>query len=155
MTSVSSIWMMYWYTALVKCYLGHLKLIFQKIKESGLKLKHWKCSLFKRHLQYLGHLISGESTYHLKKAWNNTWFSTPQRSNWNKTYNGTSFLLQKSFANVSDIVKPLIEPTNKNTAFNWNPHCEQHRHHQRNTDQQSNIDISRPKWALCLFYTCF
>ena len=41
-------------------HLEHLKMIFQKIREAGLKLKLSKCAISKRHLQYLGHLISGE-----------------------------------------------------------------------------------------------
>ena len=45
----------------------HLKMIFQKIREAGLKLKLSKCAFFKRHFKYLGHLISGEGIYPLKK----------------------------------------------------------------------------------------
>ena len=48
-------------------HLEHLKLIFEKIREAGLKLKLSKCKFFKRHLQYLGHLISGEGIYLLKE----------------------------------------------------------------------------------------
>ena len=37
-------------------HLEHLKLIFQKIRETGLKLKLSKYAFFKRHLQYFGYL---------------------------------------------------------------------------------------------------
>ena len=39
-------------------HLEHLKMIFLRIRK-GLKLKLSKYAFFKRHLQYLGHLISG------------------------------------------------------------------------------------------------
>ena len=48
-------------------HLQHLKIIFQRIREVGLKLKLSKFAFFKRHLQYLGHLISGEGIYPLKE----------------------------------------------------------------------------------------
>ena len=44
-------------------HLEHLKMIFQNIREAGLKLKLSKCAFFKRQLQYLGHLIAGEGIY--------------------------------------------------------------------------------------------
>ena len=47
-------------------HLQHLKIIFMNIKEAMLKLKLPKCAFFKRHLQYLGHLFSGERIYPLR-----------------------------------------------------------------------------------------
>ena len=41
-------------------HLEHLRIIFQKLKEAGLKFKRSKCDFMKRHIQYLGHLISPE-----------------------------------------------------------------------------------------------
>ena len=39
-------------------HLEHLRIIFQHLKEAGLKLKRSKCDFIKRHIQYLGYLIS-------------------------------------------------------------------------------------------------
>ena len=39
-------------------HLEHLKIIFQRLKEARLKLKQSKCDFIKKHIQYLGHLIS-------------------------------------------------------------------------------------------------
>ena len=39
-------------------HLEHLKIIFQRLKEVGLKLKRYKCDFLKTQIQYLGHLIS-------------------------------------------------------------------------------------------------
>ena len=41
-------------------HLEHLRIIFQRLKAAGLKLKRSKCDFMKRHIQYLGHLISPE-----------------------------------------------------------------------------------------------
>ena len=41
-------------------HLEHLKIIFQRLKEAGLKLKQSKCDFMKRQIQYLGHLISSD-----------------------------------------------------------------------------------------------
>ena len=39
-------------------HLEHLRIIFQRLKEAGLKLKRSKCDFMKTQIQYLGHLIS-------------------------------------------------------------------------------------------------
>ena len=41
-------------------HLEHLESIFNRLREAGLKLKLQKGSFFKKHIQYLGHLISDE-----------------------------------------------------------------------------------------------
>ena len=43
-----------------KEHLEHLEEIFRRLKAAGLKLKLEKCCFFKKHIQYLGHLISAE-----------------------------------------------------------------------------------------------
>ena len=48
-------------------HLKHIRFIFQKLKEAGLKLKESKSDFFKKEIHYLGHLISEkESTHYLK-----------------------------------------------------------------------------------------
>ena len=39
-------------------HLQHLEIIFQRLREAGLKLKWSKCSFIKLHIEYLGHVIS-------------------------------------------------------------------------------------------------
>ena len=38
-------------------HLQHLEIIFQGLREAGLKLKWSECSFMKLHIEYLGHLI--------------------------------------------------------------------------------------------------
>ena len=44
----------------MKTHLEHMRIIFKRLKEANLKLKESKCSFLKVHIQYLGHIISGE-----------------------------------------------------------------------------------------------
>ena len=37
-----------------------MRQLFQRLREADLKLNREKCNFFKSHIQYLGHLISGE-----------------------------------------------------------------------------------------------
>ena len=39
-------------------HLQHLEIIFERLREAGLKLKWSKCSFMKLHIEYLCHLIS-------------------------------------------------------------------------------------------------
>ena len=41
-------------------HLVHLEKIFKKLQEAGLKIKLQQYCFFKKHIQYLGHLISDE-----------------------------------------------------------------------------------------------
>ena len=48
------------YSRSEKEHLEHLEEIFTRLKRAGLKLKLEKCCFFKKHIQYLGHLISAD-----------------------------------------------------------------------------------------------
>ena len=44
----------------VPTHLVHMRQLFQRLRKADLKLNREKCNFFKSHIQYLGHLISGE-----------------------------------------------------------------------------------------------
>ena len=46
-------------------HIRHIEVIFQKLKEAGLKLKESKCDFFKKEIHYLGHLVSDKGIYPL------------------------------------------------------------------------------------------
>ena len=48
------------YSSEVETHLEHLRKVFLRLREAKLKLKASKCSFFKKHIQYLGHLVSGD-----------------------------------------------------------------------------------------------
>ena len=46
------------YSATFQQHLEHLRLVFQRLKRHGIKVKAFKCHLFKREISYLGWIIS-------------------------------------------------------------------------------------------------
>ena len=44
----------------VLCYTTHLRTLFKRLRSTDLKLKKVKCNFLKKHIQYLGYIISGE-----------------------------------------------------------------------------------------------
>ena len=38
----------------------HLRVLFERLQTADLKLKEVKCNFLKKHIQYLGHTVSGE-----------------------------------------------------------------------------------------------
>ena len=50
-------------------HLEHLEIVFSRLREAGLKMKHSKCDFFKSEIHYLGHLISPEGISPLPNNW--------------------------------------------------------------------------------------
>ena len=44
----------------METHLQHLRTLFERLRKADLKLKEVKCNFLKKHIQYLGHIISGE-----------------------------------------------------------------------------------------------
>ena len=44
----------------METHLKHLRMLFERLRSADLKLKEVKCNFLKKHIQYLGHFISGE-----------------------------------------------------------------------------------------------
>ena len=44
----------------MKTHLKHLRILFERLRSADLKLKEVKCNFLKKHIQYMGHIISGE-----------------------------------------------------------------------------------------------
>ena len=51
----------------MKLHLEHLRLLFERLRITDLKLKEVKCNFLKRHIQYLGHIVLGEGITPLLK----------------------------------------------------------------------------------------
>ena len=50
-------------------HLEHLRKLFIKLREADLKLKEVKCNFLKKHIQYLGHIISGKGITPMPENW--------------------------------------------------------------------------------------
>ena len=94
-------------------------MIYLKIREAGLKLKLSKCAVLKRHLDYLGHLISGEGIYPLKKRCSLLVNLAPHGDVIETRLNIELASYYKISANFSDTVKLLTDLTKKSPISNW------------------------------------
>ena len=84
------------YSRSEKEHLEHLEEIFIRLKAAGLKPKLEKCCFFKKHIQYLGHLISADGIQPLpEKTRKYSQDASTKKSKGGKTVSWTSGLLQK------------------------------------------------------------
>ena len=106
-------------------HLQHLEEIFERLRKAGLKLKLQKCSFFKRHMQYLGHLISDEGIQPLlEKLESIAKMAVPMNAKQVKQFLGLVGYYRKFVPRFSDIARPLTQLTRKNEGFNWSTECD-------------------------------
>ena len=82
------------YSRLEKEHLEHLEEIFGRLKAAGLKLKLKKCCFFKKHMQYLSHLISAEGIQPLPEKLENSKNASPKEPKRSETISWTCRILQ-------------------------------------------------------------
>ena len=102
-------------------HLQHLENIFERLRKAGLQ----KCSFFKKHIQYLGHLISDEGIQPLpEKLESIAKMPVPQNAKQVKQFLGLVGYYRKFIPCFSDIARPLTQLTRKNEGFNWSTECD-------------------------------
>ena len=105
-------------------HLIHLEKIFQRLQEFGLKMKREKCAFFKRHIQYLGHLVSEKGFEPLpKKLEAIKKMPAPTTSKEVKQFLGLIGYYRKFVPRFSDISRPLTRLTRHDTPFEWTEQC--------------------------------
>ena len=106
-------------------HLEHLEEIFIRLKAAGLKLKHEKCCFFKKHIQYLGHLISADGIQPLpEKLESIAKMSAPKNPKEVKQFLGLVGYYRKFVPRFADISRVLTHLTKKEVEFKWTPECE-------------------------------
>ena len=101
-------------------HLKHIEIIFQKLKEAGLKLKESKCDFFKREIHYLGHFISDKEIYPLPEKLD-TIHNMPKPRNPKeiKQFLGLCGYYRKFVPQFADILRPLAKLTGHNVRWDW------------------------------------
>ena len=113
------------YSRSEKEHLEHLEEIFIGLKAAGLKLKLEKCCFFKKHIQYLGHLISAEGIQPLpEKLESIAKMPAPKNPKEVKQFLGLVGYYRKFVPRFADILRVLTHLTKKDVEFNWTPECE-------------------------------
>ena len=112
------------YSRSEKEHLEHLEEIFTRLKAAGLKLKLEKCCFFKKHIQYLGHLISADGIQPLpEKLESITKMPVPRSPKEVKQFLGLVGYYRKFAPRFADISRVLIHLTKKDMVFKWTPEC--------------------------------
>lgn len=106
-------------------HLSNLRIVFQKLKEAGLKLSPSKCHLFRQSVKYLGHIVSKEglAADPDKCATIREW-PTPMTKTQVRSFLGLCSYYRKFVCNFSTIAKPLCELTEKARPFVWTEACQ-------------------------------
>ena len=106
-------------------HLEHLEEIFIRLKAAGLKLKLEKCCFFKKHIQYLGHLISAESIQPLpEKLESIAKMPAPKNPKEVKQFLRLVGYYRKLVPRFANISRVLTHLTKKDVEFKWTPECE-------------------------------
>ena len=106
-------------------HLEHLEKIFRKLREYGLKMKREKCDFFKKHLQYLGHLVSEEGFEPLRekiKSIKN--MLLPKTVKKVKQFLGLAGYYRKFVPRFADLSRPLTNLAQQNIEFQWIDKCQ-------------------------------
>ena len=110
------------YSPDVEIHLKHLELIFQRICEVDLKLKMEKCSFLKKHVQFLGHIISGNGIKPVPEKLSS--IQQMPHPYTPKEVLGLVGYYRKFIPQYADIARPLNALTRKDTEFVWTDICQ-------------------------------
>ena len=106
-------------------HLEHLEKIFRKLREYGLKMKREKCDFFKKHLQYLGHLVSEEGFKPLPEKIKSIKNMPPLKTTKEvKQFLGLAGYYRKFVPRFTDLSRPLTHLTRQSIEFQWTEKCQ-------------------------------
>ena len=110
----------------MESHLGHLRTLFDRLRSADLKLKEIKCNFLKKHIQYLGHIISGEGIIPLPEKLESIQKMLPPRTPKEvKQFLGLIGYYRKFVPRFSDLARPLNALTQKNIEFEWTQVCQE------------------------------
>ena len=105
----------------IETHLKHMRIFFQRLRETDLKLKNSKCNNFKTHVQYLGHLVSGKGIGPLLERLDSIKkMPAPTTSKEIKQFLG----LVGYYRKFADIARPMTNLTKQDIPFEWTVQCQ-------------------------------
>ena len=114
------------YSPDMETHLEHLRKLFMKLREAGLKLKEVKCNFLKKHIQYLGHIVSGKGITPMpEKLACIKEMPPPKTSKEVKQFLGLAGYYRKFVPRFSDLARPLNALTRRNVSLEWTPICQE------------------------------
>ena len=102
-----------------------LREVFQRMRDANLKLSPKKCTLFKKEVAFLGHVVSSEgvSTDPSKIAAVENW-PRPTTVREVRSFAGLCSYYRRFVREFARIARPLHKLTEKGTRFEWTSECE-------------------------------
>ena len=110
----------------METHLEHLRILFETLQSTDLKPKEVKCNFLKKHIQYLGHIVSGEGITPLPEKLSSIQKMLPPKTP--KEVNQFLSLIgyyRKFIPRFSDLERPLNALTRKNVEFEWTQICQE------------------------------
>ena len=109
----------------IETHLQNMRILFQRLREADLKLKYSKCSYFKMHVQYLGHLVSEKGIKPLSKKLESVKkMPAPTTSKEIKQFLGLVGYYRKFIPRFADIARPMTNLTRQDIPFEWTIQCQ-------------------------------
>ena len=106
-------------------HIDHLRAVFERFKRADLKLSWDKCNFLKRHVQYLGHLISGQGIEPVKEKLSALQeMVEPKTVTEVRKFLGFVGYYRKFIPRFADIARALTNLTKKDNEFVWTKACQ-------------------------------
>ena len=106
--------------------LKHMRLLFKRLRAADLKLKEVKCNFLKKHIQYLGHIVSGEGITPLpEKLISIQNMLPPKTPKEIKQFLGLIGYYRQFVLGISELARPLNALMRKNVEFEWSQKCQE------------------------------
>ena len=110
----------------METHMEHLRVLFERLRTTDLKLKEVKCNFLKKHIQYLGHIVSGEGITPLPEKLDSIQRMLPPKTPKEvKQFLGLIGYYRKFVPRFSDLARPLNALTMKNVEFKWTQICQE------------------------------
>ena len=144
------------YSRSEKEHLEHLEEIFIRLKAAGLKLKLEKCCFFKKHIQYLGHLILAEGIQPLpEKLESIAKMPAPKKPKRSETISGASWLLQEICSKICRHLTGADTPNQKRRRIQMDARMQElFPGLERIFTASTNTQIPRPPSQLHTLHRC-
>ena len=106
-------------------HLHHLRLVFNRFREAGLKLKPSKCHFGQKEVNYLGHVITTEGIQpDPKKVKVVQEYPAPKSVKEVRAFMGLTNYYRKFVKGFAQVASPLHDLTKKGASFLWTEDCQ-------------------------------
>ena len=106
-------------------HLEHIRLVLERLKKAGLKLKPSKCHFLRESVEYLGHLITPQGLKpNPKQVKAVVEFPIPESVTNVRQFLGLTSYYRRFIAQFAKVAAPLHALTRKEAVFEWSTECQ-------------------------------